>query len=183
MSIQNSTTGEVLRSYSIDELKQQANLMRGYDLAALCAAGFGTRRRHALHHGHHRRALPSRRQPRSQESLLARPRSHRLVDGPQGAQPLSRPRLRRILPERRRRAPAQALFAVSGASALAQAARRRSLHRIAWPGPEHRRRHGARRQAWTRRITTSSASWATASSRKARSGKRRWKRATSSSTT
>ena len=38
MSIQNSTTGEVLHSYNIDELKQQANLMRGYDLAALCAA-------------------------------------------------------------------------------------------------------------------------------------------------
>src|SRR6202142_4765105 len=41
MSIQNSTTGEVLRSYSIDELKQQANLMRGYNLAALCAATSG----------------------------------------------------------------------------------------------------------------------------------------------
>jgi len=41
MSIQNSTTGEVLRSYSIDELKEQANLMRGYDLVALCAAGSG----------------------------------------------------------------------------------------------------------------------------------------------
>src|ERR1022692_2261947 len=41
MSIQNSTTGEVLRSYSIDELKQQATLMRGYDLAALCAATSG----------------------------------------------------------------------------------------------------------------------------------------------
>ncbi len=41
MSIQNSATGEVLRSYSIDELKQQATLMRGYDLAALCAATSG----------------------------------------------------------------------------------------------------------------------------------------------
>jgi transketolase len=41
MSIQNSTTGEVLRSYSIDELKEQANLMRGYNLVALCAAGSG----------------------------------------------------------------------------------------------------------------------------------------------
>ena len=41
MSIQNSSTGEVLRSYNIDELKQQANLMRGYDLAALCAAASG----------------------------------------------------------------------------------------------------------------------------------------------
>src|SRR5450755_1900542 len=41
MSILNSTTGEVLRRYSIDELKEQANLMRGYDLAALCAAASG----------------------------------------------------------------------------------------------------------------------------------------------
>ncbi|MBI1741361.1 MAG: transketolase [Candidatus Koribacter versatilis] len=41
MSIRNSKSGEVLRSYSIDELKQQANLMRGYNLVALCAAGSG----------------------------------------------------------------------------------------------------------------------------------------------
>ena len=41
MSIQNSTTGEILHSYTIDELKQQATLMRGYDLAALCAATSG----------------------------------------------------------------------------------------------------------------------------------------------
>ena len=41
MSIQNSSTGDVLRSYSIDELKEQANLMRGYNLAALCAATSG----------------------------------------------------------------------------------------------------------------------------------------------
>ncbi len=41
MSIQNSVTGEVLRSYTIDELKEQAALMRGYDLAALCAATSG----------------------------------------------------------------------------------------------------------------------------------------------
>ncbi len=41
MSIQNSVTGEVRRSYTVDELKQQAALMRGYNLAALCAAGSG----------------------------------------------------------------------------------------------------------------------------------------------
>src|SRR5450755_502663 len=41
MSIQNSATGEVLRSYNINELKEQANLMRGYDLTALCAAASG----------------------------------------------------------------------------------------------------------------------------------------------
>jgi len=41
MSIQNSTTGEVLRKFTIDELKEQANLMRGYNLVSLCAAGSG----------------------------------------------------------------------------------------------------------------------------------------------
>lgn len=41
MSIQNSVTGEVRRSYTVDELKQQAALMRGYNLAVLCAAGSG----------------------------------------------------------------------------------------------------------------------------------------------
>jgi transketolase len=41
MALKNSETGEVLRSYSIPELKEQANLMRGYDLACLCAAGSG----------------------------------------------------------------------------------------------------------------------------------------------
>ena len=30
MSIQNSKTGEVLRKFSIEGLKEQANLMRGY---------------------------------------------------------------------------------------------------------------------------------------------------------
>jgi transketolase len=41
MSIRNSKTGEVLRSCSVEELKEQANLMRGYNLVALCAAGSG----------------------------------------------------------------------------------------------------------------------------------------------
>ena len=41
MAIKNSTTGKTLRDYSIDELKEAANLMRGYDLVALCAAGSG----------------------------------------------------------------------------------------------------------------------------------------------
>jgi transketolase len=41
MSIRNSKTGEVVRAYSVDELKEQANLMRGYNLVALCAAGSG----------------------------------------------------------------------------------------------------------------------------------------------
>jgi transketolase len=41
MSLKNSKTGEILRTYSVEELKEQANLMRGYDLACLCAAGSG----------------------------------------------------------------------------------------------------------------------------------------------
>jgi transketolase len=41
MAIKNSTSGTTTREYSIDELKTTANLMRGYDLVALCAAGSG----------------------------------------------------------------------------------------------------------------------------------------------
>ena len=41
MSIRNSQNGEVLRTYNIKELEEQAALMRGYDLVALCAAGSG----------------------------------------------------------------------------------------------------------------------------------------------
>src|SRR3954470_19200009 len=41
MALKNSKTGQVIRQYSVDELKEQANLMRGYDLAVLCAAGSG----------------------------------------------------------------------------------------------------------------------------------------------
>jgi transketolase len=41
MAIKNSTTGSTVREYSIPELKEAANLMRGYDLVALCAAGSG----------------------------------------------------------------------------------------------------------------------------------------------
>ena len=41
MALTDSTSGKVLRQYSIEELKDAANLMRGYDLVALCAAGSG----------------------------------------------------------------------------------------------------------------------------------------------
>src|SRR5579871_3523813 len=41
MAIRNATTGKVTRDYSIEELKETANLMRGYDLVSLCAAGSG----------------------------------------------------------------------------------------------------------------------------------------------
>jgi len=41
MSIRNSKTGEVLRKFSIEGLKEQANLMRGYNLVSLYAAGSG----------------------------------------------------------------------------------------------------------------------------------------------
>jgi transketolase len=41
MAIKNSKTGTILQQYSIEELKEQANLMRGYNLASLCAAGSG----------------------------------------------------------------------------------------------------------------------------------------------
>jgi transketolase len=41
MALTDSTSGKVIRQYSIEELKEAANLMRGYDLVALHAAGSG----------------------------------------------------------------------------------------------------------------------------------------------
>ena len=41
MALIDSNTGKTIRSYSIQELRDAANLMRGYDLVALCAAGSG----------------------------------------------------------------------------------------------------------------------------------------------
>src|SRR5438270_1579151 len=41
MAIIDSATGKVIRNYSVEELQESANLMRGYDLVALCAAGSG----------------------------------------------------------------------------------------------------------------------------------------------
>ena len=41
MAIKNFLDGTTVREYSIAELQEKANLMRGYDLVALCAAGSG----------------------------------------------------------------------------------------------------------------------------------------------
>ncbi|HWR15553.1 MAG TPA: transketolase [Terriglobales bacterium] len=41
MALKDSKTGQTIRQYTIEELKEQANLMRGYDLVCLCAAGSG----------------------------------------------------------------------------------------------------------------------------------------------
>jgi len=41
MALTDSTTGEVIRQYSIEQLIETADLMRGYDLVALHAAGSG----------------------------------------------------------------------------------------------------------------------------------------------
>jgi transketolase len=41
MALKNSATGEIRRSYSIEELKDAVRLMRGYNLVALHAAGSG----------------------------------------------------------------------------------------------------------------------------------------------
>jgi transketolase len=41
MAIKDSATGNVIREYSIEQLKDAANLMRGYDMVTLCAAGSG----------------------------------------------------------------------------------------------------------------------------------------------
>jgi transketolase len=41
MALIDSATGRVIREYTIDQLQEAANLMRGYDMVALCAAGSG----------------------------------------------------------------------------------------------------------------------------------------------
>ena len=41
MALIDSATGNVIREYTIDQLRDTANLMRGYNLVALCAAGSG----------------------------------------------------------------------------------------------------------------------------------------------
>jgi len=41
MAIRDSRSGKIVRSYTIRELQDCANRMRGYDLAVLCAAGSG----------------------------------------------------------------------------------------------------------------------------------------------
>jgi transketolase len=41
MALLDSVTGKVIRDYSLEQLAEAANLMRGYDLVALCAAGSG----------------------------------------------------------------------------------------------------------------------------------------------
>jgi len=41
MALRDATTGQVTKEYSIEELRESARLMRGYDLVALCAAGSG----------------------------------------------------------------------------------------------------------------------------------------------
>lgn len=41
MALIDSAVGKIRKSYSIEELKEAANLMRGYNLVALCAAGSG----------------------------------------------------------------------------------------------------------------------------------------------
>lgn len=41
MALIDSATGNIIREYTVDQLREAANQMRGYDLVALCAAGSG----------------------------------------------------------------------------------------------------------------------------------------------
>ena len=41
MALIDSVTGKVIREYTIDQLREAASLMRGYDMVVLCAAGSG----------------------------------------------------------------------------------------------------------------------------------------------
>ena len=151
MPIVNSSSKEVVREFSIEELEQAARLMRGYDLVALCAAGSG-------HSGGTLSMMEivaalylkvANHDPNNPDWSRTRP--HHLVGRAQGAGAVSRSGIRRLFPHRRHRYPAQTLFAIPGTSAPAEAAGRRGLQRIAGAGPEHRRGHGDRRQARQRR--------------------------------
>jgi hypothetical protein len=134
MALTDSASGKVIREYSIKRTqrcsKPDARLRPG----RVARGRIRTRRRHAFHHRHCGRALFTGRQSRSEESQLGQARPHHLVHRPQGAQLVSPPRLRRILPARRRSHAAQARFALSGPSALAEAPGRRGFHRI--PGAD-----------------------------------------------
>jgi len=132
MSIQNSVTRRSSAFYSIDELKEQANLMRGYDLAALCAATSG----------HAAARSPSWTSP--PRSTFASPI---MIQEPQ------RPDRDRIVwstghkapslylglafagfARRKTWPPAQAVFAGFRGIHTGSNCRRRSLDRVAWPG-------------------------------------------------
>ena len=120
--------------------------MRGYDLVALHAAGSG----HAggtlsimditaalyLHANHD-----------PQNPILAGPRPHFLVRRAQGSRACTSAWPSRAFVRSTTWSRCANSIALSGPSALAQAARRRNLHRVAGPGSEHRRRHGAGRPA------------------------------------
>ena len=172
MPLMNAFSKAVVRDFSIEELEQAARLMRGYDLVALCAAGSG----HSggtlsmmeivaalyLKVANHDPNMPEW-EDRDRIVWSGGHKAPALYLGLGFAG---------YLPARRRGHAAQAVFAVPGTSASAEAAGCRGLERIAGAGAEHRRRHGAGGQAGRARSTRCSASWATASSRKATSGKR-----------
>ena len=142
-----SKTGNIVRNFSIEELQDAANLMRGYNLVALCAAGSG----HAggtLSMMDITAALYLRAADHDpEESCVGRPGQDYLVGGSQGAGSLYGPGHRGILDIRRDCYAAQAGLALSGPPALAQAAGCRSFERVVRPRAEHCRGHGAGRAA------------------------------------
>ena len=146
MPIVNSFSNAVVREFSLEELKQAARLMRGYDLVALCAAGSG-------HSGGTLSIMdivaalylkvanhdPNNPEWKERDRIIwsAGHKAPALYLGP---------RLRRILSRRRHGYLAQAVFAIPGTSAPLEAAGCRGLQRIVGTGPQHRGRRGAGRQ-------------------------------------
>ena len=134
MPIVNAFSKAVVRDFSLEELEQAARLMRGYDLAALCAAGSG----HAggtlsmmeivaalyLKVANHDPNVPR----------VGRPRSHRVVGRSQGSGAVFGPGHGGLLSARRGCYLAQAVFAVPGASASAEAAGSGGVKRLAGAG-------------------------------------------------
>ena len=143
MPIVNALSKAVVRDFTLQELEQAARLMRGYDLVALCAAGSG----HAggtlsmmeivaalyLKVANHDPNLPDWRD-RDRIVWSAGHKAPALYLGLGFAG---------YFPHRGCRHPAQAVFAVPGPSASAEAARGRGVQRIARAGTQHRGGHGA----------------------------------------
>ncbi len=182
MALKNSATGTTVREYSIAELKETANLMRGYDLVALCAAGSG--------HAGGTLSIMDITAALYLKSPIMIPR---IPTGPIATASSGPPATRR-----------QACIlglAFAGFCPLEDVVTLRKLgspyqghpHWLKLPGVEVST--GSLGQGLSiavgialagklnTRITRRSASWATASSRKARSGKRSWRHLTTSSTT
>jgi transketolase len=169
MAILNSKTGKTRKKYSVDDLKKAANLMRGYNMISLCAAGSG-------HSGGTLSIM----------DITAALYLHVADHDPKSPDWKKRDR---IVWSAGHKAPSLYLgLGASGYYDIEEVAKLRKLYAPYQGHPHWCKLPGVEvstgsRPTSTSRTTGSTASWATESSRKARSGKLSWRPATSSSTT